>query len=67
MDYIVHAILQARILEWIAFPFSRGLSSPGIEARSSVLQVDSLPVEPQEKPKDTQNPKGNKAKNVALF
>ena len=26
MDYTVHAILQARILEWIAFPFSRGYS-----------------------------------------
>ena len=24
MDYTVHGILQARILEWIAFPFSRG-------------------------------------------
>ena len=23
MDYTVHGILQARILEWIAFPFSR--------------------------------------------
>ena len=23
MDYIVHRILQARILEWVAFPFSR--------------------------------------------
>ena len=26
MDYRVHGILQARILEWIAFPFSRGSS-----------------------------------------
>ena len=26
MDYTVHAILQARILEWVAFPFSRGSS-----------------------------------------
>ena len=24
MDYTVHGILQARILEWVAFPFSRG-------------------------------------------
>ena len=24
MDCIVHGILQARILEWVAFPFSRG-------------------------------------------
>ena len=26
MDYTVHRILQARILEWVAFPFSRGSS-----------------------------------------
>ena len=26
MDCILHAILQARILEWVAFPFSRGSS-----------------------------------------
>ena len=28
MVYIVHGILQARILEWVAFPFSRGSSQP---------------------------------------
>ena len=28
MDYTVHGILQARILEWVAFPFSGGLSQP---------------------------------------
>ena len=28
MDYTVHGILQATILEWIAFPFSRGYSQP---------------------------------------
>ena len=26
MDYTVHGILQARILEWVTFPFSRGSS-----------------------------------------
>ena len=26
MDYTVHGILQARVLEWVAFPFSRGSS-----------------------------------------
>ena len=26
MDYTVYGILQARILEWVAFPFSRGSS-----------------------------------------
>ena len=28
MDYTVRGILQARILEWVAFPFSRGSSQP---------------------------------------
>ena len=28
MDYTVHGILQARILEWVAFPSSRGSSQP---------------------------------------
>ena len=27
-DYTVHGILQARILEWVAFPFSKGSSQP---------------------------------------
>ena len=30
MDYTVHGILQARILEWVAFPFSRGSSQPRV-------------------------------------
>ena len=35
MNYTVHRILQARILEWVAFPFSRGIfpiqrSNPGL-------------------------------------
>ena len=28
IDYTVHGILQARILEWVAVPFSRGSSQP---------------------------------------
>ena len=28
MDYRAHGILQARILEWVAVPFSRGSSQP---------------------------------------
>ena len=28
VDYTVHGILQARILEWVAYPFSRGSSQP---------------------------------------
>ena len=40
-DSPVYGILQARILEWVAIPFSRG------EPRSSAVQADSLlPGEP---------------------
>ena len=44
---------QARILEWVPTPFSRGSSNPGIEPRSPALQVDSLPAKPPGKPKNT--------------
>ena len=54
MDYIVHGILQARILEWVAFPFSGDLPNPAIEPRSPTLQADSLPTELQGKPTETQ-------------
>ena len=53
MNDMVHGILQVRILEWVAFPFSRGSFQPRIEPRSPALQVDSLPAEPQGKPKNT--------------
>ena len=50
MDYAVHGILQARILEWVVSPFSGDLPNPGIEPRSLALQADSLPPEPQGNP-----------------
>ena len=40
----VHGILQARILEQKAVPFSWNLPDPRIEPRSSTLQTDSLPL-----------------------
>ena len=43
----VRGILQARILEWAAIPFSRDLPDPGIEPGSPALQADYLPSEPQ--------------------
>ena len=51
MDYnppgsSVHGILHARILQWVANPFSRGSSDPGIKPGSPALQADSLPSEP---------------------
>ena len=50
MDDTVQGILQARILEWIDFPFSRDLPNSGTEPRSLPLQVDSSPAESQGKP-----------------
>ena len=50
----VHGILQARILEWIASPFSRESSQPRIQLMSPVfLHCRFFPVEPPGKPKDT--------------
>ena len=46
----VHGILQARILEWAAISFFRGLLNPGIEPRSPALKAGSLPTELQGKP-----------------
>ena len=37
-----HGILQARILEWVAIPFSRDIPNPVIEPRSPTLKVKSL-------------------------
>ena len=46
-------ILQARKLERVAMPSSRGSSQPGIEPRSLALQIDCLLSEPPGKPKNT--------------
>ena len=52
----VHGTLQARILEWVAMPSSRGcLPSTGIEPKSLALQANSLPTEPPGKPIHTRN------------
>ena len=37
VDYTVHGILQARILEWVAYPFSIGYSQPRNRARVSCI------------------------------
>ena len=36
---------QARVLEWVAIFFSRGLPNPGIKPGSPALQADVLPSE----------------------
>ena len=43
----VHGILQARILEWVAIPFSRDLPNPWIKLATPALKADSLSSEPQ--------------------
>ena len=53
VDYTVHGILQARILEWVAIPFSGGSSLPRDQTQVSRIAGDSLPAEPQGKPKNT--------------
>ena len=49
MDYTVHGILQATILEWVAVTSPGDLPHPGIEPRFPELQVDSLLSEPPSK------------------
>ena len=52
----VHRILQARILEWVAIPFSRDVPNPEIQPGSPALQADSLPDSlPSEPPRKSQD------------
>ena len=49
MDYTVHGILQARLLEWVAFPFSRiffflFLFVPGFKTKKCILIINILNV-----------------------
>ena len=53
MNYTVYGILQVRILGWEPFPSPGDLPSQAITPRSPALQADSLPAEPQGKPKNT--------------
>ena len=51
-DFSVHGILQARILEWVACPFSRVSSQPSDWTQVSGITVVSLVSEPRGKSKD---------------
>ena len=51
-DSSVHGILQTRILEWIAVPFSRESFQPRDRTQVSTLQADPLLSEPPGKPND---------------
>ena len=44
-DSPIHGILQERILEWVAIPFSRGSSKPRDTTWISCIAGDSLPSE----------------------
>jgi len=52
--YSVHGIFQARILEWIAMPSSRGSAQPGERTHVSYVSCigkwGSLPLAPPGKP-----------------
>ena len=50
MDYAVHGILQARILEWVAFPLSRGSSHPRDQTQVSHIAGRFITTEPPGKP-----------------
>ena len=58
MDYTVHGILQARILEWVAFPFSRASSQPRDRPWSPALQMDSYQLSHKGSPREERKPEG---------
>ena len=45
--FSVHGILQARILEWVAMPFSRGSSQPRDRTSVSCIAGKLFTAEPQ--------------------
>ena len=53
MDHTVHGILQARILERVAVPFSRGSSQSRGQTQVSHIAGEFFIIEPQGKPKNT--------------
>ena len=53
MNYTIHGILQARILKWVAFPFSRGSSQPRDRTQVFCIVGSYLPAESQGKLKNT--------------
>ena len=50
VDSTVHGILQARTLEWVAVPFSRGSSQSRDQTQVSCIASGFLPAEPPGKP-----------------
>ena len=50
----IYRILQVRILEWVAIPFSRGSSRHRDPSQSPAFQADSLSSEPTGKSSGSQ-------------
>ena len=44
VDYRVYGILQARVLEWVAVPFSRGSFQPRDQAQASSVASGFLTI-----------------------
>ena len=63
----VHGILQARILEWVAKPSSRGSSGPRDQTHVSCTEADSLPSEPSDKPWGKRDAKISEKKGKKKF
>ena len=62
MDYTIHWILQARILEWVAFPFSRGSSQHRDQTQVSCIAGRFFSIwAPRVSP-----PKGPNSKTITL-
>ena len=53
MNYTVHGILQVRILQWVAVPFSRGSSQPRDQTQVSCMAGGFFTSWTQGKPKNT--------------
>ena len=51
--FSLHGILQARVLEWVAFSFSRGSSQSRDQTQVSHTAGGFFTAEPQGKPKNT--------------
>ena len=53
---LVHGILQARILEWVAISYCKDLPNPGIETVSPALACRFFSTEPPGKPLESREP-----------
>ena len=51
MDYTGYGILRARMLEWVAFPFSRGSSQPRVQTQVSCIKADFYQLSHQGSPR----------------